>query len=106
MKTWLILAAALALPCLFIPACKPSSEKPSSPQATTQPRADMGIRAGMTAQEVETILGKPTTVGNTFVTSYGEGPHKLYIYDKRPKGVFYVQFDAKGLVSSTEWKDQ
>jgi outer membrane protein assembly factor BamE (lipoprotein component of BamABCDE complex) len=106
MKTWLILAATLALTCLVIPACKPSPEGPSGPQ-TTQARPDMGIRPGMTAQEVETKLGKPSKVANTFEgNDFTAPPGKLYSYDRRPQGVFLVYLDKNGAVTSTGWIDR
>ena len=105
MKTTLIAAAVLGLACLFVPACNPASQQPTTAQQATQPQDDMAIRTGMTVENVQAKLGKPTTVGGTYVTSYGEGPHKLYIYDMRPKGVFYVQFDTRDRVERTEWRD-
>ena len=61
---------------------------------------------GATGEEVERRLGKPDRVGRTYVTSFGAGPHKLYIYDRRPAGVLYVQFDDKQRVMFAEWRDR
>jgi len=125
MKSRIVLTGILAFVCASVVAgCERPAEEASSAGPTAQLDPDlegatsfeippgryrgdtMGITRGMTPEEVEAKVGEPTVVGSVFVTAWVTPPLKLYIYNKRPRGVFYVQFDEKDAVVSTYWGDE